>query len=587
MTLVNVLVCILCVFALLYVYLWTPTRSKTTAPVRSIPRTRSSSSTLRSAPIVASPLITIDISRSPSVPHLLLDSRTASFSMKCINLPQSGDRRQFIERQVDACGFIDSWDWCFEEAIDGNRLPSSVHGTYQLQNGVVWPYRITGSHQASPSVLGCTLSHVKAMSTVTTDYCLIIEDDAFLSLCHLKDDFSIDRILADAPPDWGILQLGCNQTTSGRYDKWVSTNKMYGTYAYVIKRACASAVCGQLVASDGTVHLQQHLSGEQYFNADFFLYGLVNLSTTFQTYTHTVFSTYNNTTTMDSTLHTESTARHIVTTDCTISELIRNRLCITLTPRTQLQVRHATAVNASLCIPCHFSHLQSLRVLLLSLHLQTCMTKEIVISVSSIPSEMDATMLTKSLQPLVPDTPLRVFASHATQYAGINRNICIQNSLHDILIFIDADDLMYSDRISSVYKIMESRPLLASLFHSYRRPAAPAKSVTYAELLGTTIFDLHLEGIEPDTTIYIPTETHGKDGYGLKCNGFGIHNGHPVLRRSRLMEHAIWYTDAKRGQDAIFNRTILKCLGRSDDTMMLINVPYTHYCPDNSSTSFQ
>lgn len=510
----------------------------------------------------------------------------ASFSMKCINLPQSEDRRRFIERQVGACGFVDKWDWCFEEGIDGSCLPSTVDGTYMLQAGGCWPYIITGSHQADRGVLGCTLSHVKAMHAITTDYCLIIEDDTFLSLCHLTPDFSMDRIVANAPVDWGVLQLGCNKTTSGRYDTWVSSNNMYGTYAYLIRRSCAAAVCSHLIASDGSVHLQQHLSGEKYFNADFFLYGLVNLSTEFTVYTHTVFSTYNNSTTMNSTLHTESTPRHIVTTDCIISDLIRTRSSIGLVPRTLVQVSDTTAVDASLCIPCHFNHLSSLRVLLLSLHLQVCTTNEIVISISSVPMEMTAATLTRALQPLVPSTPVRIFASHELQYAGTNRNICIRNSLYDILIFIDADDLMCSDRVSSVYHIMESRPLLASLLHAYRRPRAVDTRVPYAELSGSTIYDMHLEVIDSEQTIRIPTDTYGLDGYGLKCNGFGIHNGHPVLRRSRLLEPAIWYTDAKRGQDAIFNRTILKRLGRSDDTMLMINVPYTHYCPDSSSTHF-
>jgi hypothetical protein len=66
----------------------------------------------------------------------------------------------------------------------------------------------------------------------------------------------------------------------------------------------------------------------------------------------------------------------------------------------------------------------------------------------------------------------------------------------------------------------------------------------------------------------------------LKSNGFGIHNGHPILRRSRL--RSIRYTNERRGQDAIFNSTILQTLGRAESTMMIVNIPLTYYLQEYS-----
>ena len=101
---------------------------------------------------------------------------------------------------------------------------------------------------------------------------------------------------------------------------------------------------------------------------------------------------------------------------------------------------------------------------------------------------------------------------------------------------------------------------------------------------GEAIFYLHLEWHGSTPTIPVP-KTAGSDGFGLKsAAGFTIHNGHPILRRSRLQN--IQYTDEKRGQDAIFNREILRTLGRSEATMIMLNTPLTYYLQDRSSTTF-
>jgi hypothetical protein len=504
------------------------------------------------------------------------------FSMKCINLPTSVNRRAFITRQVQSSDFIDSWS--FEEGIDGHKLPSLLEGDYQLLDGSSWPYVITLSDANvphDPGVIGCTLSHLKAITSMQSIYCLIIEDDAFLSMCHLHDHFDMDRIIKEAPLDWGIIQLGCNQRSTLDFRPWVSADRMYGAYAYLVKQECADSIRQLLVRPDGTMHLDQALSKEKYIYADFFLYGLVNEATTYKTYTYTIFSTYNNKTTLDSTLHVENTDRHIHATGELISELIQNRLSVKLDIPKQSRV-----VDASLCIPCHYEHLNNLRILLLSLFLQEYMTSEIVISISSIPPNMDAIQLKTLLQPLVPDSILVIHAFHEVQYAGTNRNVCIENSKYDILIFMDADDLMYSNRIRVAYEKMVARPLLTSLLHSYTRPDTARRDANYAEMMGREIYDLHLDWVGSTSIVRIPTNIGSQNGFGLKSNGFGIHNGHPILRRSTLIQNGLRYTDDKRGQDAIFNRTILQKLGRSDDTMMFINTPLTYYIQENSSLNF-
>jgi GR25 family glycosyltransferase involved in LPS biosynthesis len=505
------------------------------------------------------------------------------FTMRCINLPRCSDRRLFIEQQVHASGFIDKWS--FEEAIDGRCLTSVEKGCYVLKDGSVFSFEVRNQSNTDPCVLGCTLSHLKLITDIQSTYCLVIEDDAFLSMVHLHAAFDIDDVIQNAPCDWGIIQLGCNQRYINTYRHWVSADRMYGTYAYLIKKECADQLKLVIDANaDGTVIIDHKLSGETYVNADFYIYGLVNKSTDFQTYTHNVLSTYNNHTTLDSTLHVESTSRHRLATSNLIVDLLQTRSSIVL----QLPTTSTTdVVDASLCIPCHYGHLGTLKTLLLSLHIQDAMPREIVIALSSVPMEIDATQLTTLLQPLVPDCNIRLYVSHDVQYAGTNRNICIKESLYDILIFVDADDLMYSNRIRIVYELMMNRPALASLFHSYMRPESSLeRGAVYAEMLGETIYDLHLDWTGSTSCILVPTGTHGLNGFGLKSNSFCIHNGHPVLRRSRMLQYNLQYTADKRGQDAIFNRRLLQTLGRSDDTMMFINTPLTYYLQDLSSIRF-
>jgi GR25 family glycosyltransferase involved in LPS biosynthesis len=518
------------------------------------------------------------------------------FSMKCINLPKSDDRRDFIQQQVEASDFVEE-NWSFEEAIDGQKL-SSGGGRYCLLDGSIWNYKIPTTIVVDPLVLGCTLSHLKAITSIQSTYCLVIEDDTFLSLSYLQKDgqFDIDRLVQEAPEDWGIIQLGCNQRCTQEFRPWVSADRMYGTYAYLISKACADEIHSLVVHSDGSVHVDPALSGEIYLNADFFLYGLVNVSTNFRAYTHTVFSTYNNDTTMDSTLHPESTNRHRRATADLIQELLENRFSLSLTPPSSFSTSSSTTqtrellttefVDASLCIPCHFGHMKSLRILLLSMQLQSVLTREIVVSVSSAPSDMDADRLKLLLQPLVPDCPLRLSVTQAVQYAGMNRNVCIEQANYDILIFIDADDLMHSNRIQVTYDFMAGHPTLACLLHSYTRPNTPAWTGKYTEMMGRAIYDLNMEWVGSTSTIMIPATTQGFDGFGVRNKGFKVHNGHPVLRRSRLVEKNIRYTHDRRGQDAIFNRTLLLVLGRRDDTMAFVNTPLTYYLQDNSSVNF-
>ena len=493
--------------------------------------------------------------------------------MKCINLACNTSRRPFIVDQMhaSACSIRSSGSFSFEEGLDPSLfpVPFRLHGRYVFSDQATGAYQVSlppGLLEIDTAVVASTVSHLKAITTSVAAYCLIIEDTTFLSMTNLIDGFDLDTIVGDAPTDWGMLQISCCGHQMPAYTPWTVAHPSGSTCAYIIRKECADLFRTHLVLPDGTLHLNQPLSGHKGIlpSTEYFLHGFVNTSTPFRAYILPVVSCY-------IVPGTHSSRRLNMQSD--IAAQVSSRYMVTINSASVPGSR----VDASLCVPCHYGHLACLKVLLLSLHLQERMVDEIVISFSSVPPQIEVMHLCAILQPLVPDCTLHVCVSHCVLHAGTNRNICMEKSRHDILIFMDADDLMHSNRIRIVYEIMINNPNLASLLHSYARPSKHAsrsvEDVVYSEVKGIELYDS-------------VRDWSGSTSTAQTSSAFDIVHGHPVVRRSRLQPYDIVYTDVRRGEDVLFNQTILKALGRSDDTMMVISTPLTIYLQENSSTAF-
>lgn len=517
-------------------------------------------------------------------------NRPNSLSIKCINLPLSKARKHFMKSQLEAVNW--SSDVTFIEAIDGKKLSSLYNGTYTYSTNNTIPYsiKITKPHEIDKGVIGVTLSHIQAIRDVQTDYCLILEDDAWLTMGYLWKDTSIMDIINEAPEDWGIIQLGCSTSCVDDFIAWEPMN--YGAFAYIIKKECVEQLVPIIYSKNLGIHVNQDDSGQDFIYSDFFIYGTVNYSTNYKTYSRSILSTYNDKHELDSTIHVDHSNDHITRTKIRLRELIETHVGtsilslftsdFTIDDKLYPSLGR-TSDPVSLCIPCHYKHLDRLRILLLSLYLQEKLPDEIVISMSDIPR--DALNTLGYLQALIPCIPIHILQSTEKQYSGPNRNICIEHARNDLISFIDADDIMHPSRLRIVSEIMTQRNMLATFFHSYIK--IPSDGHTnrdyYQELLGTEIYNLN----EKIDNVYIPCVNKDNiigNGHGIHCNGFRISNGHSSIRKSRL--RGIRYGTAIRGEDAIFNRTILKHLGKDDNTMLFTNLQLSYYLETYSSTTF-
>lgn len=232
--------------------------------------------------------------------------------------------------------------------------------------------------------------------------------------------------------------------------------------------------------------------------------------------------------------------------------------------------------KASLCIPCYEGHIEYLHELVESIDEQTVKPDEIVISLSSVSADLGTQ--TEAILKRKCGVPLFVHHTPNKQYAGINRNVCAEYASYDVLIYIDADDLMHPQRIEIVKRIMAVHPELKSMYHSYSKANLVNDREVFESESGQAIFARNVE----NGTIPVLRCGENVNGCGVK-NKFQIHNGHAVIRRDVF--DRVRYGDEYYSQDSIFNRRVLRAFGSDDRTVMHINLRLSYYRPQFSSHS--
>ena len=141
--------------------------------------------------------------------HLWVDRPPQSLPVWYVNLDRSEDRKRHIESQLIAAGVR---EYRRVAAVDGLRIEDprgcSVDGVSFVN---------ATDALASKAELGATLSHLKVAK-------MLVEDSTGVDVvCVVEDDMCFERFrdwpsqrllrLADeAPDDWSILQLHCNNT---------------------------------------------------------------------------------------------------------------------------------------------------------------------------------------------------------------------------------------------------------------------------------------------------------------------------------------------------------------------------------------
>lgn len=191
-------------------------------------------------------------------------SKAVSVPVYYINLDQSQDRRDFMESQLHSVA-----DVTRIEGIDGTRqFPTPKHGLRQV-GGCLGPDESTprfksqavtfrSTYPIASTKLGCTLSHLKALSRIEQDghdWAIVCEDDAVLTLsskwpAHILQNLCEEGDVVGA----GIIQLYWgvrSDTPTSKYHKCSVYNLVpmpdtpcWGTVAYLVSKKGVGDILG-------------------------------------------------------------------------------------------------------------------------------------------------------------------------------------------------------------------------------------------------------------------------------------------------------------------------------------------------------
>ena len=213
--------------------------------------------------------------------------------------------------------------------------------------------------------------------------------------------------------------------------------------------------------------------------------------------------------------------------------------------------------SVSVCIPCIPSHIEYLHDCLFSIVQQTVLPEEIII-VTSEATDIVKESVFSQINCFEGILPITCEFFTEKQFAGTNRNAAIKLACSDIIALIDADDMMYPERIEIIKSVFKQYPFAVGLLHYFTE-----NSIIDEEKFSEQKCDLNTlqkNLIEP----YYYSDK--------------IHCGHASFRRSLFDEYQ--YTSKPRGQDIEFIENILP---KYIENLLIYKAPLTFYMSDRSS----
>lgn len=210
------------------------------------------------------------------------------------------------------------------------------------------------------------------------------------------------------------------------------------------------------------------------------------------------------------------------------------------------------------CIPRDVKHLDRL---MNSIKNQTYKPHEIVIAMSG-QSDIESEKL-KQLLINKHQLPIKFSNVNIKQYASENRNRGAKNCTGNIISFMDADDVMYPDKLLYVNNTFNNHhPKI--FIHGYSKGFNKFQNydINPTTFLGSDVYDI-AEKEKRSLGIY-----------------WKMHHGHTSIDSSVINDIKFREGEKyKRGQDAWFIRDVLKYYGRNDNTAVFIDIPLSQYVP--------
>ena len=214
-------------------------------------------------------------------------------------------------------------------------------------------------------------------------------------------------------------------------------------------------------------------------------------------------------------------------------------------------------LTTSLIIPCCPKHAKHLYELLKIYEYQTELPDEIVIALSSS-SEVDHSILDKLTNELW-SFPVTLLLSKERYFAGENRNRASYSASGNLLVFQDADDIPFPQRIE-IIKYFFKKYQIKHLIHT----CIDLKSWSNANFKPYTHFD--------KISFFYP-----KNYQEIWDHGGYFTNGNTAILK--IVLQTVTWPDNRRGQDTIFNETVYEYF----NNRIAINIPLLVHCSFLSS----
>ena len=526
----------------------------------------------------------------------IINTNLCNIPIYFINMNRSKDRLESVKKQIN---FYKINNIFRVEGIDGTHINNKRKDTYTFSDESILNFSIIGFNNYSKGELGATLSHLNTIKVCYErgdEYSLIIEDDIYFGLIPMWDK-SLTELMNDAPKDWGLLQIYAGNIFIKDINEYKVWDNYHGAVAYLVNRKGMKEIVNNIYINNNTMLINKKLTITNYIQADYIIYNIVNNSGYLKSYTtKSLFIPNNNE--LDSTIHPLHQIVHLQSSEQLLNtyrdhfetyttredyaiKLIKEgyhkigRDVVKLLPK-EIKNIDISDTKLSLGIPCYNKHIPYLYELVESINQQSNYPDEIVISLSSVDNELGNKVFEK-LETLT-NIPIVFIHTYNKQHAGQNRNVCIENSSYDIISFIDADDFMHYQRIEIIKKLMTYYPDLLSLMHGYSYNKK-IKNRVYKYELGKSIWDRN----QKNGHIPILLCENGQR-CGVYSKFYVVH-GHMTIRRK--VYNKVKYSAQELGEDAIFNKTIVKEFGRSDNTMLHINLVLSLYRRNLSSTKLK
>ena len=199
-------------------------------------------------------------------------------------------------------------------------------------------------------------------------------------------------------------------------------------------------------------------------------------------------------------------------------------------------------MSVAVIVPCHEGHFKFIPTLLQNIAKSTRKPDRIAISCSSW-------FCDTTLRIFADTIPVDIYFHSRRMNAAENRNHAARLATEDILTFLDADDLMYPERIEYVCETIRRGGDIA--FHSYSKSSTYEPQRTFPPAGELRISS---SSVVPDPNTW---------SFGVVCdppNGFPHHHAHLTIRRNVFLNFQFDESAEKeRIEDSVYARQVVGC----------------------------